>query len=161
MSDLSKTPILFTPPEVRYKHLLPNVTNPAFFAGSFYPVLGRGVKCQMAGWWASIRALSWPWPLQLEHICPTSTTEPSIYLMPYIPDKAPQRPETDLCNKRFIVNLVLFVIGLHQLACRRPISLWVGNIIGIKLDVYALPLAISNETPHIQVFTTQFVYLHP
>ena len=34
----------------------------------------------------------------------------SIYL-PYIPCKAPQ----DLCNKRFIVNLVLFV-GVHQLA---------------------------------------------
>ena len=62
------------------------------------------------------------------HICPTSTAQPSSIYLPYIPDKAPQ----DLCNKRFIVNLVLFV-GVHQLwACRRPISLWLGNIIGIK-----------------------------
>ena len=76
----------------------------------------------------------------------------SIYL-PYIPDKAPQ----DLCNKRFIVNLVAFV-GLHRQ--KADIS-WFANIIGIKSDVYVLPLAISNETPHFQVFTTQFVYLHP
>ena len=67
----------------------------------------------------------------------------SIYL-PYIPDKAPQGPEIDLCNKRFIVNLVLFV-GVHQLLLtglqKADISLGccVGNIIGIKSDVYALP----------------------
>ena len=81
----------------------------------------------------------------------------SIYL-PYIPPhKAAQGPERDLCNKRFIVNLVAFV-GLHRQ--KADIS-WFANIIGIKSDVYVLPLAISNETPHFQVFTTQFVYLHP
>ena len=67
----------------------------------------------------------------------------SIYL-PYIPYKAAQGPEIDLCNKRFIVNLVLFV-GVHQLLLtglqKADISLGccVGNIIGIKSDVYALP----------------------
>ena len=57
---------------------------------------------------------------------PRQPLSPSIYLLPYIPDKAPQRPETDLCNKRFIVNLVLFVIGLHQLACLQKADISLG-----------------------------------
>ena len=77
------------------------------------------------------------------HICPTSTAQPSSIYLPYIPDKAPQ----DLCNKRFIVNLVLFV-GVHQLwACRRPISLWLGNIIGMNRMFMFLPSPFLMKRP--------------
>ena len=82
MSDLSKTPILFTPPEVRYKHLLPNVTNPAFFARVILSGPGAGGKVP-DGWLMGLHQGFIPAGRFNSSIyVPRQPLSPSIYLCP-------------------------------------------------------------------------------